>query len=70
MWIFLKKGAKFKVLTIFLKIIKTFYKIHIQKHSRHLLINTKIKLSTSKHKRVLLECDLVYSTLTYACKYK
>ena len=34
----------------FFKMIKTSYKVHIPKHSKHSLITTKITLSTSKHK--------------------
>ena len=34
----------------FFKMVKTSYKVHIPKHSKHSLITTKITLSTSKHK--------------------
>ena len=38
--------------------IKKSYKVHIQKHSRHLLINTKITQRIGFEKQTLLECDL------------
>ena len=40
-WIFPKKGTKFEVLINFFKIIKTSYKVHIHKYSRHSLKTQK-----------------------------